>query len=65
MYVCLCQRITDSAIKESVRKGASSLTEVQQQLGIARKCGSCTQMAEQIIQDTLGQDAHLLPYAAA
>jgi len=65
MYVCICKRVTDSAIKESVRKGASCLSEVQQQLGVASCCGSCAEMAQEIIQDEQNQSANFLPYAAA
>ena len=35
MYVCLCNAITDRQIKETVAAGASSLTDLQAQLGVA------------------------------
>ena len=65
MYVCLCNRVTDSAIQDSVRKGASCLGDVQRQLGVASQCGRCLAMAEEIIQDTQNQDGNFLPYAVA
>ena len=65
MYVCVCKRITDKAIVDSVRNGASSLSEVQQQLGVASQCGSCSELAENIIEDTQNQGNSFLPYAAA
>lgn len=65
MYVCVCQGITDRAIEESVLNGANSLSDVQDQLGVANACGSCAQMAKEIIRDTKEKSANFLPYAAA
>ena len=65
MYVCICKRITDSKIRESVRNGASSFGDVQQQLGVGSCCGTCAELAQEIIQDTQNNDANFLPYAAA
>jgi bacterioferritin-associated ferredoxin len=65
MYVCICKQVTDRAIKESVRNGASCLSDVQQKLGVASRCGSCAQLAQEIIQDAQNQDCNFLPYAVA
>jgi bacterioferritin-associated ferredoxin len=45
MYVCLCNAITDRQIKETVAAGASSLTDLQAQLGVATCCGCCADLA--------------------
>lgn len=45
MYVCLCNAITDRQIKEIVAAGASSLTDLQAQLGVATCCGCCADLA--------------------
>ena len=65
MYVCICKQVTDSAIKESVRNGANCLGDVQQQLGVASRCGSCAELAQEIINDTQNKNLNFLPYAAA
>lgn len=67
MYVCLCNNVTDRAIKRSVQKGAESLQAIQAELGVASQCGRCACLASDIISETLdemyGKDAQVLPYA--
>ena len=65
MYVCICKRVTDRAIVESVRSGASCLSDVQRQLGVASQCGNCASVAEDIIKDAQNQENFFLPYAVA
>ena len=45
MYVCLCNAITDRQIKDTVASGASSLSDLQAQLGVATCCGCCAELA--------------------
>ncbi|MCY7296846.1 bacterioferritin-associated ferredoxin [Alteromonas sp. a30] len=53
MYVCLCNAITDKTIREAVEDGAGNIRELKQQLGVASQCGKCTQVAQQIIDQTI------------
>ena len=45
MFVCICNAITDREIKETVAAGASTLADLQSQLGVATCCGCCTDLA--------------------
>lgn len=51
MYVCLCHSITDREIRRAAKNGVDNLYELQQTLGVATGCGSCAQMAEDILDD--------------
>ncbi|AQA18000.1 (2Fe-2S)-binding protein [Halioglobus japonicus] len=53
MYVCLCKGITDTQIRAAVQDGASSLREVNRNLGVASQCGKCGIMAKEIVQESL------------
>ena len=57
MYVCLCNSITDREIRRAAKNGADNLYELQQSLGVATNCGTCAQMAEEILHDELGKQA--------
>jgi bacterioferritin-associated ferredoxin len=50
MYVCLCQRISDRQIRESVHRGASSFEEVKEMLPVASCCGCCEETARDVVQ---------------
>lgn len=49
MYICVCRAVTDTQIRECVSRGACSLREVQQYLGVASQCGKCAPCAQQLI----------------
>ena len=53
MYVCLCNGITDTQIRDAVDSGAESLRAVRKALGVANQCGKCASMARDIVRDTL------------
>lgn len=53
MYVCVCNAITDSDIRQAVEQGATTLPEVKRRLdGLASSCGKCAADARQIIRET-------------
>lgn len=45
MYVCICNAITDRQIQESIAAGATTLTDLKNQLGVATCCGCCADLA--------------------
>ncbi|MCP1660453.1 (2Fe-2S)-binding protein [Neisseria perflava] len=45
MFVCICNAITDREIKETVAAGASTMSDLQAQLGVATCCGCCSELA--------------------
>lgn len=55
MYVCLCQGVTDSQIKEAIYEGCCSYREVRETLSVGTQCGKCACFAKQIVRETLGE----------
>lgn len=51
MYVCVCNAVTDRAIREVVNRGAESLFEVQCHLPVGACCGQCEQVAEEVVKE--------------
>ena len=45
MYICICNAVTEDAVLDAISKGASTLGDLQQELGVATNCGCCAQMA--------------------
>ena len=45
MFVCICNAITDHEIKETIAAGASTMSDLQAQLGVATCCGCCSELA--------------------
>lgn len=49
MYVCVCNAITERQIRSSVESGATTLADLQFDLGVATCCGSCADTASQYL----------------
>ena len=45
MYICICNGVTDKEIKEAVANGATQLSDLQMNLGVATCCGKCADAA--------------------
>ena len=54
MYVCICNAITDKQIRAAAQAGVSDLWGLQKELGVATQCGSCKEMASDILREQGG-----------
>lgn len=45
MFICICNAITERQVKAAVADGASTLADLQGQLGVAACCGCCAETA--------------------
>lgn len=52
MYVCLCNRVTDKDIRRAATEGAASLSDLKSMLGVSSQCGSCAEVAQQVLFET-------------
>jgi len=52
MYVCICNAITDTQIRQAAESGVSNLWELQRELGVASNCGSCKEQASEILRES-------------
>jgi len=50
VYVCLCNGVTDRHIRDAVDKGCSSVGELTMRTGCGANCGSCLDMATEMIE---------------
>lgn len=50
MYVCVCNAVTDKAIKQAVKKGHDSLEAIQKELCVGTCCGRCKPFAQELIR---------------
>jgi bacterioferritin-associated ferredoxin len=58
MFVCLCHGITDTQIENAVRtNGVGNLRELKSKLGVGSQCGTCIDMAQDIIDSTIIDDS--------
>jgi bacterioferritin-associated ferredoxin len=51
MYVCLCNGVTDRAIRQTAEAGCRSMTELTMRTGCGAGCGSCICAATEILDE--------------
>ena len=52
MYVCICNAVTDKQIRKAAESGVQDLWGLQRELGVAAGCGSCKEMASEILRES-------------
>ncbi len=51
MYVCVCNAVTESQIRDARALGARSLPELRDVTGVASCCGACEEIAHEILAE--------------
>lgn len=55
MYVCICNAVTESDIKEAVSNGANCMPHLKARLKCSTKCGNCTERAAACLSDEVAK----------
>lgn len=50
MIVCICQNVSDKAIRQALEDGARSMHEIRTQLGVGSGCGKCNAFAKTLVR---------------
>ncbi|ALM85534.1 bacterioferritin-associated ferredoxin [Bordetella sp. N] len=49
MYICVCNAVTERQVRSCVDAGATSLDDLEFELGVASCCGSCAATAAEYL----------------
>ena len=53
MYICICNAVTESAIRQAVREGARNIFDLTARTGCSTQCGRCADLAGEILDEEL------------
>lgn len=53
MYVCICNVVSDSDIRQAVEDGVRNMRQLRQRTGCSSTCGCCEDMAVEVLQQAL------------
>ena len=56
MYVCICNGVTDSQIRQAAANGCREVSELTMRTGCGATCGSCLDMAAGMLDDCHAAD---------
>lgn len=51
MYVCLCNAVTDRAIRDAAARGIDTMDALAAETGVGTCCGACRPLAVQILDE--------------
>jgi bacterioferritin-associated ferredoxin len=51
MIVCVCHNVSDRAIRAAMDAGATSLSEIREQLNVGACCGKCLPSAKALVSE--------------
>ena len=57
MYICICNAVTEKAVRECARNGACSVEELSFELGVGSGCGRCRECASELLRDVHADEA--------
>ncbi len=60
MYVCICQSVTDSDIREAVNEGVRDMRELFDKTGCSTGCGCCAEFAGEVFFEALREQGNFL-----
>ena len=59
MYVCICNGVTEHDIRQAAEAGCRGVAELTMRTGAGATCGSCLDLAAQLLDEVHGR--HDLP----
>jgi bacterioferritin-associated ferredoxin len=65
MYVCVCYGVTDKAIQRAADEGVREVSELTMRTGLGSNCGSCQEMAAELLKAAHARNAFPLPVLQA
>ena len=51
MYVCLCQAVKETDVRQALVEGAQDVEELAEQLGVGTGCGCCREFAQALVDE--------------
>lgn len=57
MYICICNAITEKAVRDCARQGCCSLDQLAVELGVGSGCGRCRDCANEVLRDVQATEA--------
>ena len=57
MYICICNAITEKAVRDCARQGACSVDQLAFELGVGSGCGRCRDCANEVLREVQAAEA--------
>ncbi len=51
MYVCICNQITESQLRDEIERGSSNIRQLRDTLGVTNQCGKCASCVKSCLKE--------------
>lgn len=51
MYICICNQVTDTQLRDNIERGHTTIRELRDSLGVTNQCGKCARCVKRCIID--------------
>jgi bacterioferritin-associated ferredoxin len=51
MYICICNQVTETQLLEEIERGAKTVRQLRENLGVAIQCGKCGKCVKRCIKE--------------
>ncbi len=51
LYICICNAVTEKAVRDCANNGACSIDELAAELGVGAGCGRCRDCASDLLRE--------------
>jgi bacterioferritin-associated ferredoxin len=62
MYICMCNAVTDHAIRRAAAEGVESFVQLQARTGCSDCCGACEPEARQCLREAVEHTRSVLTF---
>ncbi|KJV35296.1 (2Fe-2S)-binding protein [Luteibacter yeojuensis] len=62
MYICMCNAVTDHAIRRHAAEGVATFAELQARTGCSDCCGACEPEARQCLREAVASQPAVLGF---
>ena len=49
MYICICNQVTDTQLRDNIERGHTTIKELRESLGVTKQCGKCARCVKRCI----------------
>jgi bacterioferritin-associated ferredoxin len=61
MYVCVCNAVSDTEIRDAIDLGAKSLRELKKRTGCGTQCGTCIPHVRAVLDECTSENVQAGP----
>ncbi len=60
MYICICNQVTETQLRDEIERGSETVRQLRENLGVTNQCGKCGSCVKKCIKEHKASSPDLL-----